>query len=318
MGRYRKIDVKMYGDEKFCALTAAPPNAQTLWVYLLTGPHTTNLPGLCVSGEAAMSEALGWPLEAFREAFREASLKGMVRADWKARVLWLPNAVKYNRPESPNVIIGWRKSWDEIPECELKQIALSSIRDEVCRMSRKFVEAFRKAFPEAFHKAFREGSPNQEQEQEQEQELNTPPHAGARVEEVPDETEAIRTSALEAFDQWSHVSRRHGIDELRNEHTKIFQLIDRISANPPIPLANGVVGQQAMIPRAVECLKLKNKPFRDVSWACGCVEKELADWSREGMPGSNGKSIRAGPMQQRGQAAFEQACAMIDAEGKSK
>ena len=30
MARYRKIDVRMYGDEKFCALSSPPPNAKTL------------------------------------------------------------------------------------------------------------------------------------------------------------------------------------------------------------------------------------------------------------------------------------------------
>src|SRR3990172_698570 len=45
---YRKIDIRMWGDAKFCALSE---KARYLWIYLLTGDHTTSLPGLVkVSG----------------------------------------------------------------------------------------------------------------------------------------------------------------------------------------------------------------------------------------------------------------------------
>lgn len=41
MGRYRKIEVQMWGDEKFRSLSEIPPCAQGLWLYLLTGTHTS-------------------------------------------------------------------------------------------------------------------------------------------------------------------------------------------------------------------------------------------------------------------------------------
>jgi hypothetical protein len=67
-------------------------------------------------------------VEAFREAFGEVFRKGLAEADWKARVVWVPNAVKYNRPESPNVVKSWRYAWDEIPECSLKAQAHERLR----------------------------------------------------------------------------------------------------------------------------------------------------------------------------------------------
>src|SRR4051812_18923898 len=98
MARYRKIDTCMWGDSKFRDLSAPQPNGQSLWIYLLTGPHTTNIPGLSCAGEAHLAEALGWSVEAFREAFLEVSSKGLAKADWKARVVWIPNAMKFNPP----------------------------------------------------------------------------------------------------------------------------------------------------------------------------------------------------------------------------
>lgn len=112
-----------------------------------------------------MAEALNWPLKAFREAFQEVSLKGLAKADWAARVILIPKAIRYNEPESPNVIKGWRRWYDEVPESVLKHELLSEI-SAFLSGKKAFTQAFREAFPEAY----RQASPNQEQEQEQEQE----------------------------------------------------------------------------------------------------------------------------------------------------
>ncbi|QGZ62110.1 hypothetical protein [Paraburkholderia acidisoli] len=168
--RYRKIEVRMWGDEKFCALSPIQPSAQALWIFLLTGPHTGPIPGLFRSGRAAMAEELNWGPEAFEEAFREVFQQGMAQADWKAKVVWIPNAIKCNRPESPNVVRSWASEWALIPECDLKREAYESLRANIHGLG----EAYGKAFEEAFGKA--SGKPsgktcgNQEQEQEQEQE----------------------------------------------------------------------------------------------------------------------------------------------------
>ena len=148
--RYRKIDVAMYGDQKFRELSKPQPNGQTLWVYLLTGPHNCAIPGLSCIGEAAMSEALGWSLEAFRKAFAEVKAKGMADADWQARVVWIPNAVKYNPPQSVKVIKAWANLWPEIPECELKVTAFATLKAFAKGYHEAFGEAFSKAFPKAF------------------------------------------------------------------------------------------------------------------------------------------------------------------------
>jgi len=80
----------------------------------------------------------------------------MVKADWKARFVWLPNAKFYNRPESPNVVKSWRIPWDEAPECPLKVKAYRELK--------AFMEGFAKGFQEAFAKSCAEPLANQEQE----------------------------------------------------------------------------------------------------------------------------------------------------------
>lgn len=148
MSLYSKVTRRMWHDAKFRELSAAPPNGQTLWLYLLTGPHNGRVPGLFVSGEAAMAEALGWDLEGFREAFREVSAKGMAKADWKARLVWLPKAIVHNEPASPNVILGWRHVVQDMPECELKTAAIEGLSQHIDTMGKAFGKAFAKAFGE--------------------------------------------------------------------------------------------------------------------------------------------------------------------------
>jgi hypothetical protein len=258
MARYRKIAVRMWIDDKFRRLSAPFPCAQVLWTYLLSGPHTTNVPGLFAAGESALAEALGWPLDfhesfrkaypgglsgsppqnisdglseslffalkndpeiarlervfdaknalknaakgmlrSFRECFAELVSEGMVKADWTARVVWIPRAFDYNIPENPNVVRGWRAHWDEIPECGLKDQAYHEFASKLGDIGPRFLaelEAFRKLSESPTVRASRKppqkelnvafGKPEQKnleralanQEQEQEQDLNTKNH----------------------------------------------------------------------------------------------------------------------------------------------
>lgn len=180
MSRYRKVEVKTYGDEKFRKLSPIPPCGQGLWLYLITGPHTTSVPGLFRAGRAALAEELGWEQEAFDKAFAEVFQQGMAKADWSNRVVWIPNAIRHNEPASPNVVKSWANELDLIPECELKAEAVAGIGEALATMNPAYSEAFRslqqppmpsaKPSRKASAKASPKTMPNQEQEQQQQQE----------------------------------------------------------------------------------------------------------------------------------------------------
>jgi len=185
MSLYRKIHMELFADEKYRSLSPPQPCAQFLWIYLLAGPHTTSIPGLSSTGEMALAEMIGWSLKDFRKTFGEISSLGMVKADWKNRVVWIPKAIVYNPPESPNVVKSWGKQWGMIPQCPLKTEA----REAIVRFlaASNLGTTFRKAFREAFKEDLPEGptkvaqptfvNPSGNQEQEQEQE-HTPPDGG--------------------------------------------------------------------------------------------------------------------------------------------
>jgi hypothetical protein len=126
--RYRKIEIRMWADQKFRKLSPMPPSGQSLWFYLLSGPHTGIIPGLSKARRVTIADELAWTPEDFDAAFKEIASQQMAEADWQAGVVWIPNAIKCNPPQSPNVITAWRKEWPLIPECDLKTKALEAMR----------------------------------------------------------------------------------------------------------------------------------------------------------------------------------------------
>ena len=206
--RYRRISTCLWGDEKFRLLSAPKPNAQSLWLFLLCGPQTRAVPGLFSAGEAALAEMLAWSVVGFRKAWRELDQAEMVKADWAARLVWIPKALRHNPPESPNVVRSWRATVDEMPECSLKTEAVATLRSDT--------EAFGEAFGEAFRQAFGEGratpsvhpSGNQEQEQDQEQEQE---HDRGKA--FPEDPHAVRLERFETF--WKKYPRQEQCEPAR-------------------------------------------------------------------------------------------------------
>lgn len=239
MSRYSKVDRRIWADQRFQELTKPQPCAQSLWFYLLCSPKLTAIPGLITAGEAEIAEFLDWSLEGFREAFREVSSRGMVQADWKARMIWLPNATKYNTPESPNVVRSWRIPWDELPECQIKFEAWQRLKDFTEGLSEAYGKAFREACPKPSVKAMPNPKPEPEPEQKPKQEpLNLPQNQklsdDVQMSSAPEKTIAKRrkppltvvingeekaegTIAWEAYS--GAYTERHGIVPDRNAAT---------------------------------------------------------------------------------------------------
>jgi hypothetical protein len=142
MIRYRKIPVTLWGDPRVRTLSRPRPNAQSLLLYLRTGPHTVAVPGLFTAGVAELAERLRWPPAGFRRAFEELERHGLAMAAWPERVVFLPDVIKDNPPESPSVVKAWRRAVDEIPDCELKRVAVSQILAFLKSLTPAFYDAF--------------------------------------------------------------------------------------------------------------------------------------------------------------------------------
>jgi hypothetical protein len=154
MARYRKVDPRIWNDAKFRGLNDP---GKLAFFFLLTHPHMTAI-GAMRGSIPGLAAEIGWTEKAFREAFVDVLSKGMAEHDEKASLMWLPKFLKYNSPESPNVIKAWAGSLALLPECDLLSRVIAS--------SVAFAKGLNKGFAEALPEAFAKTMPYQEQEQE--------------------------------------------------------------------------------------------------------------------------------------------------------
>jgi len=131
MSRYRKIDPRIWNDEKFSSFSVMQKLA---WFALLTHPAMTPLGAgvfssqlmdsllgyyndqicpVCFreSGEIESSESI---LEGFKKGLQEGSQEGsLVLRD--NHLIIVKNYLIYNRPDNPNQLNGWIESCEELP-----------------------------------------------------------------------------------------------------------------------------------------------------------------------------------------------------------
>lgn len=156
MGRYRKIDPRIWNDEKFRLLG---DDGQLIFLFLLTHPSQTALGAMRATMEGLAIEKR-WTVKRFQGPFEKILQCGMAVYDEDVACIWLPKFVRYNEPESPNVVSGWLKALNFIPECALRRRAIVQAGHAVRSLEDKrgaFKEAFAKAFPEEYAEAFMQG-----------------------------------------------------------------------------------------------------------------------------------------------------------------
>ncbi|ESY79599.1 hypothetical protein X739_21205 [Mesorhizobium sp. LNHC220B00] len=170
MSWYRKVDIRVWNDMKFRRLS---DDGKLVFLYLLTHQSMTQL-GAMPGTAPGLAPTLKWSTERFHKGLAELSANSMVEYDDEAGIVCLPNFLRYNAPENPNVVKAWGSSYDMLPECDLKIKTLSRAYEALRGRPKSFVEAFAKLFGEqsangsANH--WRNGTPNKEQEPEPEQE----------------------------------------------------------------------------------------------------------------------------------------------------
>ena len=192
MAIYRKIDCRISNDKKFRELSV---EGKLAWYTILSrrdlapiGAFKASFESLAIEqrGNEYLNEGLQKDLpkgfsEVFIQALNELLSKGLIKYDSESFLIYVPNFLKYNFPENPNVVKSWNSALDSLPECDLTnhvlaksaQIILNSQRDSFIKaLPKEFNEAYRKGFakdlPKGFSKDFGKGMPKQEQEQEQE------------------------------------------------------------------------------------------------------------------------------------------------------
>jgi hypothetical protein len=168
MARYRKIDIQINNDAKFRQLSHME---QWTWFKLMTHERMTSIGAMKVS-ISGLADELKIQKKQLNRHFFTLIQEKFIHYDEKNLLLWFPNFLKYNTPESPNCIKNWPKALEVLPECELRALLIQhSALFVVENLSKAYSEALPKAFKEGLPEALRQGFANQKQEQKQD---NTP------------------------------------------------------------------------------------------------------------------------------------------------
>ena len=135
MAKYRKVDPRVWDDEKFVEWDDLKRN---LWLLLLTGPAVEPVPGLQLGGVASLAETLRRPLETVQGRFTTLSLEGRVQVDERFRIIRVVRALEYNRPENQYQVFGWFKAWESLPNSQLKYDHIDSIREACAKADQSY------------------------------------------------------------------------------------------------------------------------------------------------------------------------------------
>lgn len=167
IGRYRKITTAIWNDEKIRKLSHG---AQLVFLRLLTHQSLTGL-GAMRTTRVLLAIDFDFRQKEFDRYFDELLSQGLIKIDEEAKLLVLPNFIKHNSPESPNVIKSWPKGRDELPECSLLREVLWRACEEATAKGEGFKKAFQESFPELFEKTLSNQEQKQAINQEQTQEF---------------------------------------------------------------------------------------------------------------------------------------------------
>ena len=215
MARYRKIDPRIWNDEKFASLSH---EGQRAFLFILTHPSMTSLGAFRATKEGIEAE-LGIDTKGFAKPFQELLSKGLIKYDESCFLVFAPNFLKYNQPENPNVVKGWAGCLDLLPECPLLAEVLQrakSCASANSKTSKAFSEALGRVTEtllERYAKQLSKGLAIQEQEQEQEYKDvsdETSSSANANASESDEETQT------DLFD--SIKEPRHNLAEQSDAH----------------------------------------------------------------------------------------------------
>lgn len=173
MARYRPVQTIIWSDEDFLAMS---DDAQLVWLHIFTNPLSNPL-GIFKATVPGLAAEKGWPLERYTKGLQEGLpkrlgerlTKGLIDVDFSRHVVRFPNYFKHNKPDNPNVLKGWLKSWDEVPNCDLKIQHQAALYQACKRWGKPYLnvlETFGITLPETLPQTF----PKQEREREQERE----------------------------------------------------------------------------------------------------------------------------------------------------
>lgn len=146
---HRRVEVDVWSSPSFRALSAPKPNAQTLWLWLLTCERTVIIPGVVVARPAVMADDLRWPRRGFDAALAELESAGMIEVDREAGLVVLTRALLVDgaprdgaAPNGENAAKSWSTTLLRLPPCPLRDVLAERVRIVISSCGGKIASAF--------------------------------------------------------------------------------------------------------------------------------------------------------------------------------
>lgn len=100
--RYHRISCRFWEDEK---VLTWPDPMKLLFIHLLTTKHRT-LEGFFVVSPAYIAADIRWPLKRVKDLLTKLQEAGVITFDHQTNLLLIRNALRFQQPESLNVVKG--------------------------------------------------------------------------------------------------------------------------------------------------------------------------------------------------------------------
>lgn len=101
--------------------------AKLMHAAITTSPLQRSLPGVVKAGVAAIEEEHNIEAGVVRRGLDELVRAGLAKHDAEARVVWIVDAMKDDRPDNENVIKAWLRYAAELPEVALRDEIVGAV-----------------------------------------------------------------------------------------------------------------------------------------------------------------------------------------------
>lgn len=141
--RYISMELRTWDVLAEAGLQLAPSPA-ALYLRLATGPESTRVPGVLRVGRAALAEALGWSPRQLTRCMDSLEDAGLVRADWSARVVYLPQvtAQPCSMPTSPSAAAMYGRELADLPRCQVVADVERDLVGAMMELGRAFYDSY--------------------------------------------------------------------------------------------------------------------------------------------------------------------------------
>lgn len=169
--KYRKIDPRIWGDERFVNLSN---EEKLIALYCLTSPQCNRI-GLFRFSVAAAAEDLGTLPQTFAKRFANVCHTLNWTFDERSKVLYFPTWWKYNAPDNPNTMKSCLEDLHDVPATYLLARFYANTKYLQASTAERIANVARNVTPNV---SPQEQEQEQEQEKEQEQDVLGRPASG--------------------------------------------------------------------------------------------------------------------------------------------